>query len=407
MKPKTLLTIRQVRAINAVAHHASLGQASEHLNVSQSSLSRYVAEAERVLGQALFQRGWTGMEPTSQGEIAIAHCRRMVLAIEDAQAAIKSGGARVADLGHHLTWEMLEANDAVRAQGSVSRAAQYLRWSQPDVSRALGKLTAAIGRSPFRRSRAGMAATGDADILSGLYGRLVADAVTMPELLAALTEEVTGRVAVGLLPFSEQDVVTTAFGEVLRRHRHVRLQAVTGSYAALTDGLRKGELDFVLGVLRRQPDLDAFEEIHLYDEAFAIVVREGHRLAQGKPALCDLVNENWVVAPHGTPSRRYFEELLLREGLTPPAQTCEIITFHLAEQMIIHSDAVGLLTYSERRRNTLRQELRILPLDLSGGICPIGLTVRRHQHLTVAQQAFLDILTGVRDRIVAGQCRRI
>ncbi len=30
----------------------------------------------------------------------------------------------------------------------------------------------------------------------------------------------------------------------------------------------------------------------------------------------------------------------------PPAQTCEIVTFTLAEQMIMHSDVIGLLTYS-------------------------------------------------------------
>ena len=43
------LTIRQVRIIDAVATHASLAKAGEHLNTSQSSLSRYIAEAERVL----------------------------------------------------------------------------------------------------------------------------------------------------------------------------------------------------------------------------------------------------------------------------------------------------------------------------------------------------------------------
>jgi LysR family transcriptional regulator, regulator for genes of the gallate degradation pathway len=74
MKKIPPLTIKQVRVINAVATHASLAQASEHLNTSQSSLSRSIADAERVLRQRLFQRGWTGMEPTSEGEIVIAYC---------------------------------------------------------------------------------------------------------------------------------------------------------------------------------------------------------------------------------------------------------------------------------------------------------------------------------------------
>src|SRR5262249_49129137 len=148
-------------------------------------------------------------------------------------------------------------------------------------------------------------------------------------------------------------------GVMLRRHRHVRLQAVTGSYGALIDGLRQGELDFILGPLRNPPPFDTLEEMHLYDEFFAAVVRADHPLARGNPTLIDLARENWVVAPHGTPTRRYFEEWHIREGLTPPAQTCEIVTFFLAEQMILHSDAIGLLTYSDRKRNALREGLKI------------------------------------------------
>jgi DNA-binding transcriptional LysR family regulator len=348
----------------------------------------------------LFQRGWTGMEPTSHGEIVIAHCRRMMASIDTAQAAFASNGARVADLSQHLTWDVLRAADAVRVTGSVSAAAEYLQTMQPNISRAIGKISAAIGRPPFRRTRTGMEATDDAAILSDLHSRLLTDVTPLSELLDALSGEVTGRVAVGLLPFSEQDVVVKAFGEILRRHRHVRLQAVTGSYDMLIDGLRRGELDFVLGMLRQPPPFDTLQEMHLYDESFAVVVRAGHRLAKCSPTLDDLAQENWIVAPHGTPTRRYFEEWLINEGGTPPVQTCEIVTFFLAEQMIMHSDAIGLLTYSNQKRNTLQKGLRILPIELRDNVREIGLTFRKRQRLTVAQRTFVEFLRNdeTRDR---------
>lgn len=387
------LTIRQMRAINAVATHASLARACEHLNISQSSLSRYIAEAEQGLRQKLFQRGWTGMEPTSQGEAVIAHCRRMVSAIESAQAELRATGARAPDLSHYLTWEMLESANAVRKTGGVSAAAGYLGQSQPNVSRALAKLATAVGRKPFRRARTGMEANRDAALLCDLYGKLLLDVMALPSLLAAMSAEVTGRISVGLLPFSEQAMIMKAFGQMLKRHRHVRLQAVTGSYPALIDGLRQNELDFVIGPLRNPPPYDTLEETSLYRESFAMVVRKGHRLARGRPALADLLNENWIVAPHGTPTRRYFEDLLIGQGLTPPAQTCEIVTFSLAEQMVLDSDAVAVLTYSAEKRKALRDGLRILPIDLPNSEREIGLTFRRHQPLTVAQKAFVEILT--------------
>ncbi len=392
MKRTPILTIKQVRIIGAVATSASLARASEQLNASQSSLSRAIAEVEARMRQQLFARGWTGMEPTSQGEIVIARCRHMMSSINAAQEALKAAGARVGDLGHHLAWDLLGAVSAVKLTGSVSAAATYLERSQPDISRALAKIAAATGRPPFDRTRAGMIATDDADILADLHTKLLMDVMTLPEQLEALSGKVTGRVAVGLLPFSEQDVVVKVFGEMLSKHRHVRLQAVTGSYSALIDGLRQGELDFVIGPLRDPPPYDILEERHLYDEFFAIVARADHRLAKGRRKMKDLVGENWVVAPHGTPTRRYFEELLIGQGLVPPAQTCEIVTFTLAEQMIMHSDVIGLLTYSRGKLRAIPRGLKALSVELPGNTRAIGLTHRRDQPLTAAQRTFLEIL---------------
>ncbi|WP_441238965.1 LysR family transcriptional regulator [Bradyrhizobium sp. 930_D9_N1_4] len=392
MQRTPVLTIKQVRVISAVASCASLARASEQLNASQSSLSRSIAEVEGRLHQQLFARGWTGMEPTSQGEIVIARCRHMMSSIQTAQEALKAAGARIADLGHHLAWDLLSAVSAIRKTGSVSTAAQYLERSQPDISRALARIAAATGRPPFERTRSGMKATADAAILADLHTKLLMDVMTLPGQLEALSGKVTGRVAVGLLPFSEQDIVVKVFGEMLSRHRHVRLQAVTGSYAALIDGLRQGELDFVIGPLRAPPPYDVLEERHLYDEFFAVIARADHRLAKGRRKLKDLVGENWVVAPHGTPTRRYFEELLIGQGLVPPAQTCEIVTFALAEQMVMNSDVIALLTYSPAKLKTIAKGLKALAVELPSNSRAIGLTYRRDQPLTAAQQTFLDIL---------------
>jgi DNA-binding transcriptional LysR family regulator len=316
----------------------------------------------------------------------------MMSSIQTAQEALRAAGARIADLGHHLAWDLLNATSAIRMTGSVSAAADYLEKSQPDISRALAKIAAATGRPPFERTRTGMTATIDAVILADLHTKLLMDVMTLPEQLEALSGKVTGRVAVGLLPFSEQDIVVKVFGEMLSRHQHVRLQAVTGSYGAQVDGLRQGELDFLIGPMRSPPPYDILEERHLYDEFFAVIARSDHRLAKGRRSLKDLTGENWVVAPHGTPTRRYFEELLIGQGLIPPSQTCEIVTFSLAEQMIMHSDVIGLLTYSRGKLKALAKGLKVLPVELPTNARAIGLTYRRDQPLTPAQRSFIEIL---------------
>jgi LysR family transcriptional regulator of gallate degradation len=88
---------------------------------------------------------------------------------------------------------------------------------------------------------------------------------------------------------------------------------------------------------------------------------------------------------------------LIGQGLTPPAQTCEIVTFYLAEQMILHSDTIGLLTYSFDKLEALPSGLIPLAVKLPDNKIAIGLTHRKDQALTPAQSAFVTIMTADRN----------
>jgi LysR family transcriptional regulator, regulator for genes of the gallate degradation pathway len=389
------LSLRQVRVIAAVAQQASLARASEWLHLSQSSLSRTIADAEHALGCSLFQRGWAGMEPTAPGAVVIPRCHRMMAAMATAQAALAAGGGRgggPGQLGYHLTWPMLDAAEAVQATGSTSAAALYLGTSQSTISRLLAQLGAVLGRPAFARTASGMVALGDVGLLCDLRARLLVDVMSLPQALLAARQDASGRVEVGILPFSEQDMVVSAFVEMLETHRHVHLRAVTGGYGALTDALMKGAIDVILGPLRQPAPLAALEEITLFDEWLTVVARADHPLAGARVRMADLVDQTWVIGPRGTPTRHYFEDLLARLGLPMPERICEMVTFPLAEQMVLASGALGLLTFSQRKRRALAGGLVALGVDLPESRRRIGLTVRRHQPLTPAQNHFVEIL---------------
>ncbi|MBT2246126.1 LysR family transcriptional regulator [Sphingobium sp. BHU LFT2] len=389
-----LLPIKQLRTIVAIAEQASLARASQQLNLSQSSLSRQVAEAERQLGHRLFQRGWNGTEPTSAGAVVIAHARRMMTAITAAQKELQPAGTRGTDLGYHLSWFLLDAVDAVRTTGSASGAAARLGVSQPTISRTLAQANAAVGHALFTRNAAGMAATPSAAILRRLRDQLHNDADRIPGMLGALTGEMTGRIAVGLLPFSEQDVIVQVFAQILRDHPHVRLQGVTGSYAALTDALRRGEIDFIIGPLRGSDASATLAELPLLDEHLTIVAHPGHALTQGPVSLEQLVDHSWIVGPHGTPTRQYFEAVLLEHGMTPPLQICEMVTFPLAERMVLESDAIGLLTYSARQLRALTTRLAVIPSDFPDAKRQIGVISLKRHAPSEPQALFLQKLTA-------------
>lgn len=392
-----LISIKQLRAIGAVADSASLARATRQLAISQSSLSRQIDDAERAFGRTLFQRGWNGMEPTSAGMVVITHARRMLTRIVQCSEALASDGARIGDLGYHLTWFILDVLDAVREAGSASAAAHSLGISQPTVSRTLAQAGAAIGQPAFLRTATGMTATTSVPILCALREDLHAELAAMTAALASLDGQVTGRVAVGLLPFSEQGIVVEAFAILTRDYPHLQLQAVTGSYTALTQALRRGEIDMMLGPMRGDSAADWLQEQALLEEHLTLLARPGHPLAD-RPARCaDLVAASWVVGPHGTPTRRFFEAFFLERGLAPPSQICEMVTFPLAEDMIRQSDAIGLLTYSRRQREALHDRLRIVTSDFPAAVRQIGISMHRSRPSSTPHDLFRAVLIKTLD----------
>ncbi|SPF80215.1 LysR family transcriptional regulator [Pseudoprimorskyibacter insulae] len=369
------LSLKQVRVLDAVARTRGIGPAAEILNTSQSVVSRTVAAAEDALGRAIFQRGWSGSDPTAFGSIVLDRCARGRAAIAQAEAAFAAEGIR-ANLAPHLKWSQLDAIAAVVRHGSTLSAATDLGVSQPAISRTL---SAVNGFCPplFQRRRDGLEATAAARRLAELGELLRREIGTLAEMLAERPGLERGRLAVGMLPFSGQDLVARAFGRLTHSHPGLRLMAIPGSYAMLTDALMRGEIDCLMGILRRPPKIAALEERFLYHERYALVARADHPCHDAPQTMTTLRDQTWMVAQHGTPIRSYFERLYAAEGTPPPTQTCEIHSFVQAEAVVIHSESVGLLAYSRDHLAGLDARLKQVAIDLPDAEVEIGLTTRR------------------------------
>lgn len=363
------LTARETRVIRALADHRRLSAAAEALHLSQSSLSRALAGAENRLGVVLFQRGWTGAEPTAAGDLVVAQCQRVLSDLDDVSADL---GAR-SRLAAHVQWHHLTAVDAVVATGSATGAAHLLGLRQPAISQTLGDLAAFAGPL-FQRRSAGLDPLPGARTLAALWQRIVQELGQIPALLIQPETGLTGRVAVGLMPFSGQRSVMAALGDLTRQHPHLRLIGVPGNYSALCEALRRREIDLIVGLLRDPAPFPGFVEEPLCDEDFTLIARADHPVHFRPLTIDALAAQRWIVAPHGTPVRRYFETVFRRLGAVPPAQSYEIWSFADAEQMIADSDSVALLSYSRATLARLRPDLRRVDFPLPDARTAVGLT---------------------------------
>ena len=82
------LGITHLRAVVALADHASFTTAATALQISQPNLSRAIAEAERRLGTRLFERTTRSVRVTGDGREVAARARRVLLEFDDGLAEI-------------------------------------------------------------------------------------------------------------------------------------------------------------------------------------------------------------------------------------------------------------------------------------------------------------------------------
>ena len=80
------LTLAQLRAVLAVARTRSFTRASEELLVAQSSLSRTVAQVERLAGTALFERTTRQVALTPDGQVFANMAEQVVTAYDQGSA---------------------------------------------------------------------------------------------------------------------------------------------------------------------------------------------------------------------------------------------------------------------------------------------------------------------------------
>src|SRR3954470_6878976 len=84
------LEVRHLRALLALVDHGSLTAAAQALGMAQSTVSEAMAALDRTLGTPAVarRRGARGHPLTPAGRALLPHARRVLAAVEDAQAAV-------------------------------------------------------------------------------------------------------------------------------------------------------------------------------------------------------------------------------------------------------------------------------------------------------------------------------
>jgi LysR family transcriptional regulator of gallate degradation len=384
--------LRHLRAFLAVAEHGSVTRASEACHVSQPAVTQAIGKLEREAGAQLFLRRPSGFFPTDVGEMLIRRVRRAFEILDPTLDQI-SPRLRVT-----VTSAQLEALLAVREAENFTLAARRLGIAQPTVHRAVTQIEREAARPLFERTSYGIVATRATRALADAALLAFTELEQADADLGEASGREVGRIVIGAMPLSRSSILPAALAAFRQRRPRLPVLVVDGLYDELLRGLRRGEIDVLVGALRNPPPIDDVEEVPLFADRLAVIARAGHPAAAGPLTPEALAGWPWVVPRRGTPTRREFDAMF---GKSPPESIIESGSIILMRELLAQTDHLGCISRLQAQAEIDKGLVVALPVDLPG-TRPIGLTLRRDFLPTRAQAELLTALRSARGDESAG-----
>jgi DNA-binding transcriptional LysR family regulator len=379
--------LRHLRVFLAVAETASVTRAAEACRVSQPAVTQALAKLEAALATPLFTRTPHGLYLNAAGEVFAIRVQR-AFSLLDPMLSDVAPRLRLT-----VTSAQIEALIAVRDTENFTLAARRLGLAQPTVHRAVVQLEHEAGRALFERTAYGTIATRLGQSFAQAARLALSELAQAEAELADVRAEAGGRIVVGAMPLSRSHLLPAAVVAFQEERPSQSIEVVEGVYQELLSGLRRGDIDVLIGALRYPAPIGDIEQEVLFHDTAVMIARPEHPLFERShpPSLDDLACYPWVAGMPATPIRDHFDRLFRDNGLTVRnlVQSGSLI---LMREILNQTDYLGFVSGGQARAEISRGLVRAIDYDLSETRRPIGLTTRKDWLPTHAQSRFLDIV---------------
>ena len=381
--------LRHLRLFLAVVRTGSITRAADECSLSQPAATQAIGKLERDMGSVLFERSSQGVFASQTGKLLARRVERAIAIFEDG-CSIVAPRLRLT-----ATSSQLRAFVAVAENGNFTLAARRLGIAQPTVHRAVTQVEAEATRPLLERTSTGIIATRAGQALARATHLTIAELQQAKMELAALAGSEAGRIVVGAMPLSRLHILPRAVATFRKRWPRIELFIKDGPYDELILGLRRGEIDFLIGALRDPQPIQDLEQIALFEDTLAIVARKDHPLASRKNLrVDDLRNWPWAVAANGTPTFTHFTRLFCADGGKLPESIVETGSLVFIGELLCASDHLACVSSLMVQREVAADRLVRLDIDLRGTNRAIGMTLRKGWEPTGTQRDLIACITA-------------
>jgi DNA-binding transcriptional LysR family regulator len=292
---------------------------------------------------------------------------------------------------------------AVAESGSMHKAAQRLRTSQPAVSRAIADLEHAVGVRLFERSPRGIQPTP--------YGRVLVKrgVAAFDEFrqgmkdIQFLADPSIGELRIGCSEAMAAGPVLAVIERLTRQHRRLTFHVATGTAATLLRKLLDRNVELVI-TRSTEADNDAQSYVgNLFEDNVVVAGGAQSRWARRrKIKLSELVNEPWVLPADGSAVGAIIQGAFRADGLAPPAATVVIESANIRTRLAATGRFLTVIPEFTLSFPGPGTGLKALPVELPGARRTMRVVSLRNRSLSPLAELFIDSMRAVTRPLASG-----
>ncbi len=392
------IKIMQIRAFCMIAKRGTISEAANKLFRTQSAVTRSVRELEYTLGVTLFERHAAGMMITDFGKCILPRAQRAIVELSQVPELLgklrKRGGERreEAEPIWLFNTRRLEVFVALHRFHHTKTVAHALGVSQPAISASLKVLEKGADMSLFQRTARGMMPTPAGREIAPFISRALNEIIHIKEDIAALKGVLTGNINIGALPLSRTNLLPEAITRLITKHPSIRIYTNESAFSGLITDLRAGDVDFIIGALRKEDDFFDTENIVLFEEELVMLVGPHHPLLHKTLEPQDLTSAQWILPRSKTPARRLLDKAFAERGLPPLQPVIESGDLAIVRGLLLRNDMIAVVSSQQLSYELERDFLQTLNYSLSDTRREIGLIFRKDSLHSPAASALIETI---------------
>jgi DNA-binding transcriptional LysR family regulator len=294
-------------------------------------------------------------------------------------------------IGRRMKLSDLHVFMTVVQAGSMGKAAQQLKTSQPAISKSIAALEHSLGVRVLDRHPQGIELTE--------YGRafLECGAAAFDDLrrgvknIEYLADPTTGEVRIGANVPVAGGFVSAVVDRFSRHHPGIVFRLTVADPVTLLRELSARNVDLLISP---RFDLFADERIDfefLYDATFAVVVGAQNPWARRRSVeLTELINEPWVLPPPESAVGPFVMKIFRASGLDYPRATVIVEEALVRMSLLTSGRFITIIAAFLLRLPAKRPALKVLPVKLPNAPAAHGIVTLKRRTLSPVVQLFIN-----------------